>query len=95
MDYAACLSYLYSKLPMFSKTGAAALKLNLDNTIAICKSLGHPEKKLKTIHIAGTNGKGSVSHMIASILQEQDLKQDCILLPIFMISEREYGLMAK
>jgi dihydrofolate synthase/folylpolyglutamate synthase len=59
---------------MFSKTGASALKFNLDNTITICKSLGHPENQFKAIHIAGTNGKGSVSHMIASILQEQGFK---------------------
>jgi len=59
---------------MFSKNGASALKFNLDNTISICKSLGHPENQFKAIHIAGTNGKGSVSHMIASILQEQGLK---------------------
>jgi dihydrofolate synthase/folylpolyglutamate synthase len=74
MDYTGCLSYLYSKLPMFSKIGAEALKFDLDNTIAICKSLGHPESKIRLIHIAGTNGKGSVSHMIASILQEQGFK---------------------
>jgi dihydrofolate synthase/folylpolyglutamate synthase len=55
---------------MFSRIGAAAIKPNLDNTIAICKFLGHPEKKIKTIHIAGTNGKGSTSHMLASIFQE-------------------------
>jgi dihydrofolate synthase/folylpolyglutamate synthase len=55
---------------MFSRIGAAAIKNNLDNTIAICEYLGNPEKKFKTIHIAGTNGKGSTSHMLASIFQE-------------------------
>lgn len=74
MDYPSCLSYLYSKLPMFSKTGVSALKMNLDNTLSICEKLGHPEKKIKCIHVAGTNGKGSVSHMIASILQEQGFR---------------------
>jgi dihydrofolate synthase/folylpolyglutamate synthase len=59
---------------MFSRIGAAAIKQNLDNTIAICKFLGHPEKKIKTIHIAGTNGKGSTSHMLASIFQEAGYK---------------------
>jgi dihydrofolate synthase/folylpolyglutamate synthase len=59
---------------MFSRIGAAAIKPNLDNTIAICKFLGHPEKKIKTIHIAGTNGKGSTSHMLASIFQEAGYK---------------------
>jgi dihydrofolate synthase/folylpolyglutamate synthase len=70
MRYQETIDYLYTKLPMFSKIGAAAIKPNLDNTIAICKFLGHPEKKIKTIHIAGTNGKGSTSHMLASIFQE-------------------------
>jgi dihydrofolate synthase/folylpolyglutamate synthase len=59
---------------MFSRIGAAAIKPNLDNTIAICAFLGHPEKKIKTIHIAGTNGKGSTSHMLASIFQEAGYK---------------------
>jgi dihydrofolate synthase/folylpolyglutamate synthase len=59
---------------MFSRIGAAAIKPNLDNTIAICTFLGHPEKKIKTIHIAGTNGKGSTSHMLASIFQEAGYK---------------------
>ena len=54
---------------MFSRIGPAALKNDLNNTISICTFLSHPEKKIKTIHIAGTNGKGSVSHMLASIFQ--------------------------
>ena len=70
MRYQETIDYLYTRLPMFSRIGAAAIKPNLDNTIAICKFLGHPEKKIKTIHIAGTNGKGSTSHMLASIFQE-------------------------
>jgi dihydrofolate synthase/folylpolyglutamate synthase len=55
---------------MFSRIGAAAIKNDLDNTISICKYLGNPERKFKTIHVAGTNGKGSTSHMLASIFQE-------------------------
>ena len=74
MSYQATLDYLYARLPMFSRIGAAAIKPNLDNTIAICNFLGHPEKKIKTIHIAGTNGKGSTSHMLASIFQEAGYK---------------------
>ena len=74
MSYQETIDYLYTKLPMFSRIGAAAIKPNLDNTIAICALLGHPEKKFKTIHIAGTNGKGSTSHMLASILQEAGYK---------------------
>ena len=74
MRYQETIDYLYARLPMFSRIGAAAIKPNLDNTIAICKFLGHPEKKIKTIHIAGTNGKGSTSHMLASIFQEAGYK---------------------
>ena len=74
MRYQETIDYLYTILPMFSRIGAAAIKPNLDNTIAICEFLGHPEKKIKTIHIAGTNGKGSTSHMLASIFQEAGYK---------------------
>jgi dihydrofolate synthase/folylpolyglutamate synthase len=74
MNYQETLDYMYSQLPMFHRIGAAAYKANLDNTIAICKLLGNPEKKFKSIHIAGTNGKGSTSHMVAYILQESGLK---------------------
>jgi dihydrofolate synthase/folylpolyglutamate synthase len=74
MSYQETIDYLYTRLPMFSRIGAAAIKPNLDNTIALCDFLGHPEKKFKTIHIAGTNGKGSTSHMLASIFQEAGYK---------------------
>lgn len=59
---------------MFSRIGAAAIKKDLTNTLALCKALGNPEKKFKSIHIAGTNGKGSTSHMLAAILQEAGYK---------------------
>jgi dihydrofolate synthase/folylpolyglutamate synthase len=59
---------------MFSRIGAAAIKNDLHNTIAICDFLGNPQQKFKTIHVAGTNGKGSTSHMLASILQEAGYK---------------------
>jgi len=74
MSYQETIDYLYTRLPMFSRIGAAAIKPNLDNTIAICKLLGNPEQKIKTLHIAGTNGKGSTSHMLASIFQEAGYK---------------------
>lgn len=74
MSYQETIDYLYTRLPMFSRIGAAAIKPNLNNTIAICKLLDNPEKKIKTIHIAGTNGKGSTSHMLASIFQEAGYK---------------------
>jgi dihydrofolate synthase/folylpolyglutamate synthase len=74
MNYQETLHYLYTQLPMFTRIGAAAYKANLDNTLALCKALNNPEQKFSTIHIAGTNGKGSTSHMLASVLQEQGLK---------------------
>lgn len=74
MNYQETLAYLMERLPMFSRLGAAAYKPNLDNTIALCTALGDPQKKIRSIHIAGTNGKGSVSHMLAAILQEAGYK---------------------
>lgn len=74
MNYQQTLDYLYTQLPMFQRIGSAAYKNNLDNTIAICKLLGNPENKFKSIHIAGTNGKGSTSHLLASILQNAGFK---------------------
>ncbi|MBX9785483.1 MAG: bifunctional folylpolyglutamate synthase/dihydrofolate synthase [Chitinophagaceae bacterium] len=69
MNYKETIEYLYAKLPMFSRIGAAAIKKDLHNTLALCEALNNPHQKFKTIHVAGTNGKGSVSHMLAAILQ--------------------------
>ncbi len=74
MTYQQALDYLYSQLPMFHRIGAAAYKADLNNTIAICKMLRNPERKFRAIHVAGTNGKGSVSHMLASVLQTAGFK---------------------
>lgn len=74
MTYPQTLDYLFSKLPMYQRIGAAAYKANLDNTIAICNALGNPEKKIKCVHVAGTNGKGSSSHMLAAVLQKAGYK---------------------
>lgn len=74
MNYQQTLDYLFSRLPMFQRLGPAAYKADLSNTIAICKALGNPEHKFRSIHIAGTNGKGSTSHLLAAILQEAGFK---------------------
>jgi dihydrofolate synthase/folylpolyglutamate synthase len=74
MNYKETLDYLYSFLPMFQRIGAAAYKADIYNTVELMKALGNPEKKFKSIHVAGTNGKGSSSHLIASILREKGLK---------------------
>ena len=68
--YQEALSFLYARLPMFQRDGKAALHLKLDRIEALMKYLGNPHKRFKSIHVAGTNGKGSVSHSIASVLQE-------------------------
>ncbi|MEO5946887.1 MAG: folylpolyglutamate synthase/dihydrofolate synthase family protein [Chitinophagaceae bacterium] len=74
MDYQQTIDYLFSRLPMFSRIGAAAYKADLSNTIELCNVLDNPQQKFKTVHIAGTNGKGSVSHMLAAILQTAGYK---------------------
>lgn len=74
MDYQQTLDYLYSQLPMFTRDGASAFKKDLTNTLELCKRLGDPHKKFKSVHIAGTNGKGSTSHMLAAILQTAGYK---------------------
>jgi len=74
MTYPETLDYLYTQLPMYQRIGAAAYKSDLENTLAICDLLGNPQNFFPSIHIAGTNGKGSTSHMLASILQEKGLK---------------------
>ncbi|MCH9823304.1 MAG: bifunctional folylpolyglutamate synthase/dihydrofolate synthase, partial [Bacteroidetes bacterium] len=74
MTYPETLNYLFSQLPVYQREGKAAYKANLDNTILLDNYLGNPHKYFKTIHIGGTNGKGSSSHMMASILQEAGYK---------------------
>jgi dihydrofolate synthase / folylpolyglutamate synthase len=68
--YEHMLAYLYERLPMFSRIGKAALKPDLTNTLKLCEALGNPHLKIKSVHVAGTNGKGSVSHALAAILQD-------------------------
>lgn len=74
MTYQETIDYLFTKLPMFQRIGAAAYKADLKNIVALCQFLGNPQAKLRCIHVAGTNGKGSVSSMMASILQSSGYK---------------------
>ena len=69
MTYQQCIEYFYSQLPLFHRSGAAAIKVDLDNIRLLCAELNHPETKFPSIHVAGTNGKGSSSHMLAAVLQ--------------------------
>ena len=74
MDYPQTIEYLLTRLPLFSRIGASAYKANLTNIQALSNLVGNPEKKFRSIHIAGTNGKGSTSHMLAAILQKAGYK---------------------
>src|SRR5690606_7275980 len=74
MTYQQALDYLYSRLPMFTRDGHSAFKKDLTNTLLLCRETGNPQQIFKSIHIAGTNGKGSSSHMLAAILQTAGYK---------------------
>ncbi len=74
MNFQETVEFLYSKLPYFTRDGKAAIKKDLGNTIALCEILGNPQNNFKCIHIAGTNGKGSTSNMLAAIFQQHGFK---------------------
>ena len=74
MTYKETLDWMFSQLPMYQRQGKTAFKKDLTNILAFSKELENPEKKFKSIHVGGTNGKGSTSHMLASILQEAGYK---------------------
>jgi dihydrofolate synthase/folylpolyglutamate synthase len=74
MNYPETLAWLYAQLPMYQRVGAAGFKKGLGNTLALAEALGHPETRFKSVHVAGTNGKGSSSHMLAAVLQSAGYK---------------------
>lgn len=74
MNYKETTEYLFNQLPMYQRIGKAAYKTDLNNTIELCELLNHPHKNFKSIHIAGTNGKGSTAHFLASIFQAAGFK---------------------
>lgn len=74
MTYQDTINWLFSQLPMYQNQGKVAYKIDLSNTILLVNHLNNPENHFKTVHIAGTNGKGSTSHMLASVLQEAGCK---------------------
>ena len=74
MTYQETLDYMYSRLPMFSRIGKDAIKQDITNTVILCERVGNPHRKFPSVHIAGTNGKGSVSHMLAAIFQTAGYK---------------------
>ena len=74
MNYSETLEWMFNKLPMYQRIGAAAYKADLDNTIQLLNLLNNPHHNFKSVHVAGTNGKGSTSHMLASVFQEAGYK---------------------
>lgn len=74
LEYIETIDFLFTQLPMFQRKGPAAYKNSLENTLRLDEFYGHPHRKFKTIHVAGTNGKGSVSHMLASVMQTAGYK---------------------
>lgn len=74
MSYKETLNYLYEQLPMFQRVGAAGFKKGLGNTLVLAEALGHPERQFRSVHVAGTNGKGSSSHLLAAVLQAAGYK---------------------
>src|SRR5690606_25804198 len=68
-NYREAVDYLYARLPMFTRDGVSAIKKDLTNTLKLCEALGNPQSRFRSIHVAGTNGKGSTSHMLAAVLQ--------------------------
>ena len=74
MTYTQTLDYLFNSLPMYHRIGQAAYKADIANTVSLMSHLGNPERRFRSIHVAGTNGKGSVSHMLASVLMQAGYK---------------------
>lgn len=74
MNYQETISYLYQRLPAFHRVGASAMKSGLHNITVLCEALGNPHEQFKSMHVAGTNGKGSTSHMLSAVLQSAGYK---------------------
>ena len=89
MDYQDTLTYLYNSVPMFQQVGGSAYKEGLENTLTLDEHFGHPHRSFRSIHVAGTNGKGSCSHTLAAILQEAGYR---VGLPTWWISGSASGL---
>lgn len=81
MTYTETLDFLYQQLPMYQRIGAPAFKKDLTNTLALCEHLGNPHKRLRCLHIAGTNGKGTVSHMLAAMAQAAGMRTGLYISP--------------
>ena len=91
MNYTQTLEFLFSSLPVFEAKGATAYKPGLERITAFCRHIGNPQRNFFTIHVAGTNGKGSVSHIIASVLQQAGYRRrDDLPRPFFLTADRQH-----
>jgi dihydrofolate synthase/folylpolyglutamate synthase len=81
VNYKETLDFLFARLPMYQRVGQVAYKKDLTNTLALCEHLGNPQHKFRSVHVGGTNGKGSVSHMLAAACQAQGLKTGLYVSP--------------
>ncbi len=88
MNYQEAIDFLFAQLPMYQRTGPSAYKANLDNSLVLDKHFNSPHRNFPTIHVGGTNGKGSISHMLASVFQANELKTGLYTSP-HLISFRE------
>mgnify|MGYP001263331041 CR=1 FL=1 len=91
MTYEETLHYLYTSIPVFQNAGPSAYKPGLGTSIALDDHLGNPHKAYKTIHVAGTNGKGSVSHLLAAICANRDIRSGFTPLRTWSTSANGYG----
>ena len=78
MTYKDTIEWMFSQLPMYQRQGKTAFKKDLTNILAFCDVLKHPEHKFKSIHVGGTNGKGSTSHIFLVFYKKQAIQLDCI-----------------
>ena len=83
--YQQTVEWMFEQLPMFQQVGVSAFEKNLTNTLKFSEHLNHPETKFKTIHVGGTNGKGSTSSLIASVLQAPVINHHCYKKPCKLI----------
>lgn len=84
MDYAQAIDYLFSQLPMFQRVGASAFKKDLTNTLRLCAALNQPQERFPTLHVGGTNGKGSTAHALAAILQTAGYRTGLYISPHYV-----------
>ena len=95
MNYTEAIGFLYDRLPMYQMVGNSAFKKGLDNVIALCKELGNPHNSFRSVHIGGTNGKGSSAHMLAAILQSAGYKPGSIRRLTSRVLPNESKLMGR